>query len=223
MSQISAIIVNSEIVEIRRDDEGRINLNDLHNASGGAERRKPSLFLVSKKAKKLVESLIGGIPPIKSSRGRYSNGTFAHEDVALAYAAWIDPDFYTTVARSFGHAARGDGEKAVEVARQSVQVREEGKATRKAFSAICEDFIHKTWTMRHVTDKVCKAVTGKGVVKLRNENGFSDTPRNYMSDEELLHTNAIESVAAYKLSRVKSVRNDDILKRIVDESIELVA
>lgn len=81
MSQeITAVIVNNEIVEIRRDEEGRVNMNDLYSASQKGETKAPRIFLRSKRAKKLVESLNSTIVPVKSSAGRYSEGTYAHED-----------------------------------------------------------------------------------------------------------------------------------------------
>lgn len=114
--QITSLVINNQVVDIRRDDEGRVNLNDLYRASEKGETKKPKIYLRSKKAKKLVESLTGTFLPINiTGTGRYAE-TYAHEDIALAYAAWIDNDFYTAVARTFGHAARGDGDAAVETA-----------------------------------------------------------------------------------------------------------
>jgi deoxycytidine triphosphate deaminase len=107
MSQeITAIIVNNEIVEIRRDEEGRVNMNDLFKASGKGASKKPVHFFKNKKTKRLLSSLeeTVRIPTVVSTEGR-GGSTYAHEDVVLAYAAWIDADFYANVARTFGHAA----------------------------------------------------------------------------------------------------------------------
>ncbi|EAV6171060.1 KilA-N domain-containing protein [Salmonella enterica] len=107
-----AIIVNKEVVDIRLDGEGRINMNDIHRAHGGAEKLKPTKYLRTKKAKVLAENLTGQICPVSvTGKGRGAE-TWAHTDILLAYAAWIDADFYVTVAKTFGNVARGDVEAA---------------------------------------------------------------------------------------------------------------
>lgn len=108
---IKSILVNKEQVDIRLDAEGRANMNDIHRASGGAAKKKPSNFLANKKSKQLAMNLAStaGIPAVLTYEGQGAvTGTFCHVDLLLAYAAWIDADFYVTVAKTFGNVARGD-------------------------------------------------------------------------------------------------------------------
>ncbi|MDO3814252.1 KilA-N domain-containing protein [Salmonella enterica] len=54
-----AIIVNKEVVDIRLDGEGRVNLNDIRQASplAGTRKKEISQWLGAAKTKKLINSL----------------------------------------------------------------------------------------------------------------------------------------------------------------------
>ncbi|ESE73099.1 putative host killing protein [Salmonella enterica subsp. enterica serovar Paratyphi B str. SARA62] len=110
-----------EVVDIRLDSEGRINMNDIHDAASiGRDanwkaRKAPAKYLRSNKAKTLinnVKSSSGQICPVETKEGGNGGGTYAMLDILLAYAAWIDAEFYVTVAKTFGNVARGDVEAA---------------------------------------------------------------------------------------------------------------
>lgn len=121
---IKALIINGDTVDIRVDKEGRVNLNDLHDKSpfGGTRRKEVREFMRRVKTRSLINSLelTAGIHAVKTEEGRYGSGTWAHPDVALAYAAWIDNDFYVNVAKTFGNVVRGDIDAAIEEASRAV-------------------------------------------------------------------------------------------------------
>lgn len=81
---------------IRRDEQGRYCLNDLHKAAGGEEKHSPRFWLRSAQTQELAEAIVkcadSHVNPIDLSRGRYG-GTYVHEDLAIDYAAWISPVF----------------------------------------------------------------------------------------------------------------------------------
>jgi hypothetical protein len=89
---------------IRRDQEGRYCLNDLHKAAGGEQRHQPRYWLANEQTKALVTAVSNNgnplIAPVDLSRGRYG-GTYVHEDLAIDYAAWISPVFKLEVYRAF--------------------------------------------------------------------------------------------------------------------------
>lgn len=90
-------------VEVRMDSLGRISANDLHKASGGNPKDRPSLFLENKKTKELVDQLEeskAGIPALPKEsvlRVVHGNtegqGTWMCEELAYSYIAWISPEF----------------------------------------------------------------------------------------------------------------------------------
>lgn len=86
---------------IRTDAEGRVSLNDCHHAAGGEPRHRPSRWLANVQTKALIAEMeTAGIPAVKASEGR-GGGTFAAQQLVIAYAAWIDPKFHLQVVNTF--------------------------------------------------------------------------------------------------------------------------
>ena len=99
-------ILNNSI----RQSDNLYSLTDLHRASGGEQKHKPALFLSNQQTKELIleiesESEVG-IPTsaVKTVRGGSDiskQGTYACEELMLAYAMWISPKFHLVVLRAF--------------------------------------------------------------------------------------------------------------------------
>lgn len=107
-------ILNTKI----RNLDGLYSLTDLHKASGGEQKHKPTFFLSNQQTKDLIaeielESKVG-IPtltennkvqictlPVKTVRGGTNPSTYACEELVLAYAMWISPKFHLVVLRAF--------------------------------------------------------------------------------------------------------------------------
>ncbi|MCK3656242.1 hypothetical protein A4G19_10990 [Pasteurellaceae bacterium Macca] len=95
------------------------SLNDLHKIGGNEPRHQPSLFLANKQTQELIEELHKEssleIPRLVNSinGGRY-RGTYACEELALAYATWISPKFHLVVLRAFLAMHKGEGQKNAE-------------------------------------------------------------------------------------------------------------
>ena len=94
--------------EIRHRDN-LYSLNDLHRASGGAQKHQPNRFLRNEQTKALIAEIgnypnlgnsIGGITPFKVLRGS-QGGTYACRELVIAYAAWISAAFHLKVIRVF--------------------------------------------------------------------------------------------------------------------------
>lgn len=65
-------------VTIQQDDDGRYSLNDLHRASGGENRHRPSLWSDNQQIKDLIDEIESeaGIPALVSQHGGLSKGTY---------------------------------------------------------------------------------------------------------------------------------------------------
>lgn len=97
--------------QIRRDVAGRYCLNDLHQASGGNNRHRPSLWLSNKQTKELVAELEAGIPAsvagipateaVSVESEGFSKGVYALKELVYSYAMWISPTFHLHVIRSY--------------------------------------------------------------------------------------------------------------------------
>jgi hypothetical protein len=90
---------------IRRDDDGRYCLNDLHRASGGHKRHRPGYWLTNAQTKALAAELKGGAGnpagPIATLNDGINNGTYVAKELVYAYAMWISPAFALKVIRTY--------------------------------------------------------------------------------------------------------------------------
>lgn len=88
------------------------SLTDLHRLSGGEERHRPSHFLRLDQTKDLISAIESEnsnvqICTFKIIRGG-QGGTYACEELALAYATWISPKFHLVVLRAFIAMHKGE-------------------------------------------------------------------------------------------------------------------
>ncbi|SHG32150.1 KilA-N domain-containing protein [Pantoea sesami] len=117
-------IVISDIV-IHQDAEGRYSINDLHKAAGGHDNIKPVFWLRLDQVKRLIETLkvqICTFSPVKIVRG-CKGGTYVCKELVYAYAMWIDAEFYLKVIRAYDALVSGQTEKAVAIAKTTVDER----------------------------------------------------------------------------------------------------
>lgn len=89
--------------------ENLFSLNDLHIASGGLGKHRPSLFARNEQTKELVKEIendrstktIFALKTIRGGSDISKQGTWACEELMLAYAMWISPKFHLIVLRAF--------------------------------------------------------------------------------------------------------------------------
>ena len=94
--------------KIRRDAQGRYCLNDVHRASGAAQKHRPGYFLGNDQTKELVVEIeTAGFPAFTTKEGR-GGGTYACRELVIAYAAWISPKFHLHVLRTYDAAMRAE-------------------------------------------------------------------------------------------------------------------
>ena len=106
---MSNLSISSHQVKIT---DGLYCLNDLHKASGGAEKHKPKEWLSNKGTSDLIDEISkGGITPFKVTAGRYG-GTFVSRELVYAYAMWISPKFHLEVIRVFDNQVKAQSELA---------------------------------------------------------------------------------------------------------------
>ncbi|CAK0764186.1 putative DNA-binding protein [Gammaproteobacteria bacterium] len=118
MIHTPAIIIAD--VAIHQDGEGRYFLNDLHKASGGESRHKPSEWLRNQQTQELVNEIAkAGIPALASVKGGNAPGTFVVKELVYAYAMWISASFHLKVIRTFDAVVSGDMATAEAIAKPS--------------------------------------------------------------------------------------------------------
>ncbi len=87
--------------KIRQDVSGRFSLNDLHRASGGANKHRPGHFTRTDNFKALVEELETAHICAVSAEGGRAGGTYVAKELVYAYAMWISPRFHLQVIRAY--------------------------------------------------------------------------------------------------------------------------
>lgn len=98
-------------VAIRRDEEGRYCLNDLHRAAGGESRHQSAFFMKRPETVELIAELSNSAvqknyTPVVSKAGRYG-GTYVCKELVYAYAMWISPAFHLKVIRAYDQMVTG--------------------------------------------------------------------------------------------------------------------
>lgn len=99
---------------IRQDEEGRFCLNDLHKASGGADKHQPAYFMRNKQTNDLILEINNSANLQSSENDRSANlqiafkkiegakgGTYVVKELVYAYAMWISAKFHLQVIRAY--------------------------------------------------------------------------------------------------------------------------
>ncbi|MDP0333914.1 KilA-N domain-containing protein [Glaesserella parasuis] len=99
------------------------NLKDLHRVSGNEAKHEPYRFVRLDTTKELTEEIQKEDPttqPLKTLRGT-QGGTYACEELVLAYAMWISPKFHLVVLRAFLAMHKGELQNSAQIAPLAVQ------------------------------------------------------------------------------------------------------
>ena len=99
---MSNLIISQNAI---RQIENLFSLNDLHKASGNAEKHRPSLFIRLDTTQDIISEIQKEVKStdliFKTTGGRGMRGTYACEELVLSYAMWISPKFHLIVLRAF--------------------------------------------------------------------------------------------------------------------------
>lgn len=103
---------------IRQDEDGRYCLNDLHKASGGLAKHKPSNFIRNQQTQDLIveieqfsdmsstdfdrcSNMSIGQKAVNTIKGGIRQGMYVVEDLVYSYAMWISAKFHLMVIRAY--------------------------------------------------------------------------------------------------------------------------
>lgn len=101
--------MNISGVDVHVDQDGLFNLNDLHEASGGANKHRASFFMRRPETIDLIAAMEAEkkcatqhtLPgPVKVIMGRHG-ATYVCKELVYAYAMWVKAEFHLKVIRKF--------------------------------------------------------------------------------------------------------------------------
>ena len=95
---MSNLIISQNAI---RQIDNLYSLNDLHKASGNEEKHRPTFFARLDTTKELVAEIQKEDPNAQVLISKNGIGTYACEELVIAYAMWISPKFHLIVLRAF--------------------------------------------------------------------------------------------------------------------------
>lgn len=199
--------------EIRRNDDGLLSLTDLFKASGEAATKAPQEW-----ARGAGEHFIGFVAEnlnkaksliYKTARGK-NGGTYAHWQIALAYAKYLSPELHMQVNEVYARAKSGDVTLADEIADKATPKQQEwllkrmqGKVARSRLTATLKDHGVTGQGYGRCTNAIYRPILGgtKREICIANgiENKKSTSLRDLMSIEQLTATAMAELVASKQI------------------------
>lgn len=223
MAKTVTLNFNNNSVTLNTDSEGRLNLNQLHAASGVNASRRPGSWLRGARIQQLVDNLSTAQKrAVVSVEGRgEGSGTWAIEEVVYGYAAWISPSFHAAVLEAFTAAANGDAVRAVKVAQSVVRV--EGIGLRKAFCSQLGRHKATKGDYGSMTDIINIQVLGVSSSTKRRELGIKESAplRDHLTDDQLLDLAAAEALAAMMMNK-NANRDRGSMREAVYRAVELI-
>ena len=105
-------ILNNSI----RSFDNLYSLKDLHKISGGEKKHEPYLFIRLETTQELITEIKreSDCEPVKTIRGT-QGGTYACEELVIAYAMWISPRFHLIVLRAFLAMHKAESQNASQI------------------------------------------------------------------------------------------------------------
>lgn len=207
---------------IRRDDEGRVCLNDIHTATGFSRHQMPADWLRLPNAAKEIEAVLrrntgksrlwtkDEINSTYYTKRGQGGGTWADENIALGYAAYLSADLAVEIREVFLRYRRGD-ESLVQEIRENRARREAtdhelhrqiGKDVRKRFTKTLDEHgVKKPVEYANCTNEVYKPILGGTARQVKEARGLHPKAnlRDNMSITELAFTMASEALASERI------------------------
>lgn len=101
---MNTILISHNGIDIRKDDQNRVCLNDLWYASGRPGSKAPRIWKTYAQAKEIIlhyETVRNSYGSTIHSVGGAAGGTYAIREIALAYAGYLDVQLQALIYQAF--------------------------------------------------------------------------------------------------------------------------
>lgn len=206
---------------IRQDEDGFVNLTDIHKAAGFSKNQRPTDFMRLPQARAIFpevhDKLVG-----KSHQFKFSNiwrsrtgpdgGTYAHPIIALAYAEYLNPKLAVEVREVFLRYKAGDATLADEVLQKSSAEANEwagkralGRAVRKGYTnVLAQHGVALPKDFAICTNATYQGLFGKTAKQLKAEKGTKGNLRDAMDLREIAFVMAAEALSSERIEGEQS-------------------
>lgn len=214
---------------ISQDQSGRISLTDLWKAANSPKNKSVADWTRLETVKKFIETAcrflnMGKSHVIKKEQGK-GGGTFAHEQIALEYAQYLDPNLAIAVNQIFFERIEEEKDPSKAIQRGIETYKRKGKsdkwinerllsvAARNHFTGTLKDHGVKGTGYKDCTNAIYKPLWGGNASIVRSKLGVSGTvnTREHMTETQL---------AAVRLSELMA--SDIIEENRIEGNIECV-
>lgn len=224
---------------VRTNDTGLVSLTDIYAAAereGCADgKRKPGDWAREAGAD-FIDFIAENLNTRKSGiyltkRGKHGGGTFAHKQIALAYAKYLSPALHAQVNDTFLRAKAGDVTLADEIADKATPEQQDwlakrvaGKAARGQFTSTLQAHGVVGKGFADCTNAIYRPILGGKKSEICAQRGLSRRTnlRDTMDLEQLTRTALAEIVARKTIERF-NVRGNDRCASECSRAAERVA
>jgi len=214
------LIMFTNGVQVRTDKDGNICLTDLWKSAGENVQATPAKWQETESAKSFIKATaqilnIAKNDIIKSKRGK-GGGTYAHKQIALEYAQYLDPNLAVAVNQVFFERLEEEKNPELAVNRAMKTWERQGKderwigerlstiAARKNFTATLASHGVKGIGFKDCTNAIYNPMFGMGGAdRIREKKGLpaKANTRDHMSEVELAAIRLAELLAADNITR----------------------
>ncbi|MEQ8481844.1 MAG: KilA-N domain-containing protein [Hoeflea sp.] len=232
MTAMKAVIFKKS--KIRVDAEERVCLNDIHRAAGFSKNQTPADWTRLPSFSKEIASVLKRVTGkshnwskdeiktvIYTRRTGSDKGTWANENIALGYAAYLSSDLAVEIRDVFLRYKKGDARLADEVLdRASPQdnewaaVRALSRVKRNEFTEVLQLHGVKGFGYANCTDAVYSEVLGGSARKLKEVRGLPKKTnlRDKFDTDELISVMFAEKLSRQRIAEEKPYGNAPCVK-----------
>jgi len=221
---------------ISTDSESRVSLNDLYRIAEQKGMAKGKMSPRDWARKDIGSGFIDHIqkatqsPVIKSKRGK-GGGTYAHWQVALAYAKYLSHELHEQVNNVYAGYVTASPEMAVDMVDRMdasgakwVAARADGRVQRLHFTdALKRHGVVKGWQYGACTNAIYEPILGDKAPAVKKQRGVpaKRSLRDAMTLKEVMATGLAEALAAESIQE-KNAQGFDACRSECDSAAERV-
>ncbi|GAB3324683.1 hypothetical protein GCM10027299_22050 [Larkinella ripae] len=217
---------------LHQDGDGLISLNDIWRMARSPLNKDPRTWLRSESAIRLMDTIMDilnvrktHIIKVQRGRGKVTGGTWAHKQIALAYAKYLDPKLHYAVNQTFFERVEEENNPELAIQRGQdrairtwkkqgktdkwIETRLKGMLARKHFTSILKAHGVKNEGYKNCTNIMYVCLYGGTAEVVRYRKGIPDgtNVRENMPEVELIAVNLIEAISAEKIENNKLYGN----------------